>query len=223
MILITPLWLEALWWGEVAAMLLFPPILPPRPTLRQELTQEVHELQLVTWRLCWGQSKELGWNLKWISGSPRLSCKWNYESAWRPWTSWCQVHRVESVHSTDVELVHYLWHLFSERQLAMATLGVHQAAICSVAFPSGSDMDSSNMLYQFFKAAFLLHPPVRSSFSMTWDVWAFLDHLASSGPVTDLDLKHLIWRTFALILLFSCRRTSHLSLMGVDHANWFLV
>lgn len=54
------------------------------------------------------------------------------------------------------------------------------------------------------------------SVKSTWDVRSVLDHLASWGPLADLDLKHLTWHTFALILLFSCRHISNVLLLGVD-------
>lgn len=96
---------------------------------------------------------------KFIAGSVRTSSRKTYESAWRSWSVWCEAHEVDSIQSTEVALVHYLWHLFSDRRLAVATLGVHQAAVCSLAFPLGSEMDTSRLLQCFCKVAFLSWPP----------------------------------------------------------------
>lgn len=113
-----------------------------------------------------------------------------------------------------LEVTRYPLHLFQTRHLAEATLGVHQAAITSFPDPLGNSLSDSMLLIDegslFRKAARVGYPP--GSFGMCLVLYL----LYSWENMNELSFPQLSWRTFSLILIFSCHRISNLSLLGVD-------
>lgn len=97
----------------------------------------------------------------------------------------------------------------------MATLGVHRAAISSFLDPLGLSI-SSKLLARFMGAVFLSGPPARSSPCSTWNVAVVLEFIRSWGDIQDLPLDRLSWRTFSLVLLFSCRHIRDLVFLCID-------
>lgn len=151
-----------------------------------------------------------------ISGSIRGSTQRTYESAWRSWRDWCRSHNVDAVHFSETHLAEYMWFFFSERHLAPASLAVHRSAICSFLDPLGSSGCDSKLLSRLMCVAFLNKPAARTSPRSTWDVARVLESLRSWGSMDPLSLSQLSWRTFALVLIFSCRRVADLVFLGID-------
>lgn len=60
LILITPVWHHAMWWGEVIDLSVCPPDLPTCLALQQQGTKELCNLQLVAWKLCTSASVRWG-------------------------------------------------------------------------------------------------------------------------------------------------------------------
>lgn len=151
-----------------------------------------------------------------ISGSIRESSQRTYNSAWKTWHAWCIASNEDPLFLSEPKLANYLWFLYSERNLAASTLGVHRAAIGSLLDPLGKIISDSRLLTRFMRAVFLARPTARSAPRPTWYVRLVLDCLNSWGPIASLSATRLSWRTFALILLFSCRRIGDLVFLGSE-------
>lgn len=128
----------------------------------------------------------------------------------------CPLLRLPSLRDSpsEVELAHYLWHLFQEKGLASATLGVHRAGVSSFVQSLNNDLSSFLLLQCFMRATFLAHSHARAHIRSTLIVDDVIRYLHSWGLIVDLSLRQLAQRTPALVLMFSCRRRSDLTLMG---------
>lgn len=151
-----------------------------------------------------------------ISNSIRGSTQCTYEPAWQSWRDWCRSCAVDPVLSSETNLAEYLWFLFSDRHLAPASTIVHRSAICSFLDLLGSSGCDSKVISWLMHAAFLNKPAARAFPRSTWDVAKVLESLRSWGAIDSLSFAQLSWRTFALILIFSCRRVADLAFLSID-------
>lgn len=123
-----------------------PPLLLPTSALIQQSTWDLRELQFVASILC-ANVTTMQDSLRKLPGSFPAT-----------FTLWCVSHGLE-IESTFAPLMtRYLCHLFHERGLAAATLGVHRTAISSITAALGEDLQNSHLLQHFMEAVFLAHP-----------------------------------------------------------------
>lgn len=66
------------------------------------------------------------------------------------------------------------------------------------------------------KTIFLVAPPASSQAKKTWEVGRVLTFIKGRRPISSLSPWQLAWRTFFLVLLFSCRRIADLTLLCTD-------
>lgn len=149
-----------------------------------------------------------------VTLSVRGSSLRTYESVWWAWSDWCTDQGINNENPSVIDLTRYLWFLFQDKKLASATLGVHRAAISSLVQPLSNEFSSSVLLQRFMRAVFLSRPPARTTIRSTWNVADVFTFLRSWSTINGLSLRQLTQRTFALILIFSCRRISNMLLLG---------
>lgn len=190
-LLITPWWPDTVWMGEAIALSLQPPLELPRPALVQQTTQELPELRFVVWILCTVTSAlwaSLSRSLTSLSYQLKDLFKKSYESARSSWRAWCDAHSVDYGSTSQIHLVSYLFPLFHDQGLALATLGVHRTMISSFLALLASTNSESRLLRRFMKVAFSVWLAAHSQPCLTEDVTQVLDLLKSLGPISGLSL-----------------------------------
>ena len=69
LILITPLWLDATWLGELISLSLLRPVALPLPALQEAHSKDLRSLQLVVWLLCRGPWPQRAFPEEWLNSS----------------------------------------------------------------------------------------------------------------------------------------------------------
>ena len=72
-----------------------------------------------------------------IQNAWKPGTKAQYTAVWRQWTAWCGRQGLNAATPSAVNLLNYLWYLYSERQLALRTLtlGVLRSAVATLLQP----------------------------------------------------------------------------------------
>ena len=105
--------------------------------------------------------------------------------------------------------------MFSVKNRAWSTIGVHRSAISSLLQPlKKSHVGEHPLISRFMCAAFLRRPPA-SQPRWTWDMATVLAHVRDWGLPPTLSLRQLSWKLAFLVAVFSARRMADLTLFRV--------
>ena len=114
-----------------------------------------------------GVSEEVA---EFLFSSRRGSTAVQYRSVWRSWLSWCQDHGLDPASVSLNTMLEYLYYLFSVKDLAWSTIGVHRSAISSLLQPLHSHSVGEHPLVSRFMRALFLRTPPSSTPRWTWDM-----------------------------------------------------
>ena len=111
---------------------------------------------------------------KYVFPPPQLI---QYKCTWQSRSEWCNRYDVSKTRPSIGSFTKYLWLLFRERNLSLATLKVHRSAIATIVDPlSRTLLSQYHMVSRFLEAFFLSRPP-RRIVKFIWCVAAVLDML----------------------------------------------
>jgi len=145
-----------------------------------------------------------------------------YSSAWKHWSSWCELNNLGHNTPTVGLLLNYLWDLYSQGRV-YGSIGVHRSALSSLSQPGITPaLGAHPLVSRFMKAVFLSRPPARMSLRPTWDVAEVLQYLSSWPPPRQLSLQELSHKTVTLVALSSMRRISDLTLLNISQGHMAL-
>ena len=106
--------------------------------------------------------------------------------------------------------------MYSERQLAWHTIGVHRSAISTLLQPLCERTIGANRAVSLFmRAVYQSRPPTRK-IAPIWDVASVLQCVKAWGDIVDLSRPRLTHRLVLLMALASARRVSDLFLLRTD-------
>ena len=132
------------------------------------------------------------------------------------WTAWCGRKSLDAVTPSAVNLLHYLWYLYNERQSAWRTLGVHRSAVATLSQPYAPEMiGEDRRVCRLMGATYYSRPPPRK-LKPIWDVATVLLHIETWGDIEHLSRARLTQRIVMLLALASARRVSDLCLLRTD-------
>ena len=140
----------------------------------------------------------------------------SYTSAWNMWCGWCSRQGLDPATPSTTNLTRYLWYLYSERNYAWSTLGVHRSAISTLLQPLGDKpIGSDYVISLFMRARYMSRPPLRK-LNLIWDVGLIFRCLEGWGDVVTLSRSRLTHRLVMLLALASAKRVSDMFLFCVD-------
>ena len=115
-----------------------------------------------------------------------------------------------------MNLLHYLWYLYSERKLSWRTIGVHRSAVATLLQPYAPETISEDRrVCRFMRATYLSRPPPRK-IKPIWDVATVLRCLEGWGDINNLSRTRLTHRMVMLLAIASAKRVSDLMLLRTD-------
>ena len=151
-----------------------------------------------------------------IHNAWKPSTKVQYATVWRQWTAWCGRKGLNAATPSVVNLLHYLWHLYNERQLAWRTLGGHRSAVATLLQPYAPEsLGEDKRVCRFMWATYYSRPPPRKLKSI-WDVATVLKHIEAWGSIEHLSRSRLTQWMVMLLAIASARRVSELCLLRTD-------
>ena len=126
-----------------------------------------------------------------IQNAWKPGTKAQYAAVWRQWTAWCGRQSFYAATPSAVNLLNYLWYLYSERQLAWRTLGVHRSAVATLLQPYAPEtLGEDRRISRFMRSTFYSHPPPRKLKTIC-DVAAVLKYIKTWGDIEHLSRTRL--------------------------------
>ena len=154
-----------------------------------------------------------------IQNAWKQSTKGQYFAVWKQWTAWCGRSGINDSTPSAVNLIRYLWYLYSERRLAWRTIGIHRSAVATILQPYAPETISKDKrVRRFMKATFLSRPPARK-IKPIWDVGTVLKCLETWGEIEDLSRVRLTHSLVMIMAIASARRVSDPMLHPLQAAN----
>ena len=132
----------------------------------------------------------------------------------------CSSRKINPVCATVANGVDFLFTEY-EKGLSYSALNTIRSALSTVIFPTNQSFGSHPLVTRFLKGVFESRPSF-PRYQATWDVSDVLTYLRTMGPVEELKLKALSFKTVMLVVLLSgqrCQTIHALTLSGMKQLD----
>ncbi len=139
--------------------------------------------------------------------------KQKYGSAWQQFCTFCSGLNVQPITCSVAVIVKYIRHRFEEGA-SYSTMNVAKSAISKYHcfLPGNTPVGTDQLVQKAMKSFFKLRPPL-PKYRSTFDVTIVMRYVMDMGPVADLDLKCLTYKTLFLVAFSTLSRYWHSALL----------
>ena len=132
--------------------------------------------------------------------------KQKYSSAWQQFCTFCTGLNVHPITCSVAVIVKYIRHRFEEGA-SYSTMNVAKSAISKYHcfLPGNTPVGTDQLVQKAMKSFFKLRPPL-PKYRSTFDVTIVMRYVMDMGPVADLDLKCLTFKTLFLVTFSTLSR-----------------
>ena len=135
-----------------------------------------------------------------------------YSAAWSCFIGWCKQRSRDPVQASVGTVCDFLSDQFGEGK-SYSTVNSYRSALPGMLVPvNGRPIAEHPLIVRLLKGRFNLRPPV-PKYSGTWDVNIVLKLLENWHPLETLEMKHLAFKTVALVGLVSAQRSQALAVL----------
>ena len=133
-----------------------------------------------------------------------------YSAAWSCFIGWCKQRTRDPVQATVGTVCDFLSDQFGEGK-SYSTVNAYRSALSGMLVPvNGRPIGEHPLIVRLLKGMFNMRPPV-PRYNGTWDVNIVLKFLENWHPLETLEMKHLSFKTVALVGLVSAQRSQALA------------
>ena len=152
--------------------------------------------------------------------SRRTGTARNYGYAWKKWTEWCRLRKIDPFSSSIAAVLNFLAELFN-KGLESRTIGNYRSAISAFHLPSdGSTVGRHPRVSALMSGASNLRPS-KPKYGFTWEVEVVLRLLKGWPPNELLTDKQLSLKLAMLLSMSAISRCSELHLLDLRFLNRF--
>ena len=152
-----------------------------------------------------------------ILESWRTSTRKQYSAAWSCFIGWCNQRTRDPVQATVGTVCDFLSDQFGEGK-SYSTVNSYRSALSGMLVPiNGRPMGEHPLIVRLLQGMF--NVPLVPRYNGTWDVNIVLKLLENWHPLETLEMKHLTFKTVALVGLVSAERSQALAALTLKEMS----